>query len=94
MITLEQLERVWDYLYWLFEYILLLLVWRKLKKQTIIIPQGKYNPIKSLRRVNLGSIQIRVPIYDIKGVYLIYPFKFKFDRTLKVIFFGYSSLNK
>jgi hypothetical protein len=93
-IRLQDLEEIWDYLYWLFEYVILLLLWRKLKKQILTIPQGKYKAEKSRKFVKLGTLALRVSIIDLDGVSLIYPFDIQYNKPIKVIFFSYSCHNK
>lgn len=90
---IEDILLIGDYFYWIYEYILLLLIWKKLKKKTITIPSGKYNTIITRKAVKLGDLYIRVPMISLEGILLIYPYPLVFDRELKVLFFSYSANN-
>jgi hypothetical protein len=93
MMKIEDILLMGDYFYWVYEYILLLLIWKKLKKKTITIPSGKYNVITTRKAVKLGDLYIRVSIISLEGILLIYPYPLVFDREIKVLFFSYSAFN-
>lgn len=88
-------DTILDYIQWIFEYSLLLLLWGKIKKKTLSLTEGQYTIKYTRIRVKLHTYYIRVPMYDIEGVYIIYPFKLKYEVPLKVLFFNFkSNLNK